>query len=378
MKRSSKFLLTSTPLLFVSAVFLTLVGLIFKDFFYSLFNIRTEFAFLLFFPILFLWSHKIRLIEIFIIFYCLVLIILSSFTYGLSYTPMYPISMIYAVFMRSIDTIILKNLLGIILVINILAQIFELSSGNLIFEFEKDGIIFDTLLYTMYGSDLRTRGFIASPLLAVSFSISYALISANKATGWLATGVIGILGQGRLGMLMGLFGYVRSTLLLRKEFNSKSTLLTSVIKKKLLIYTFISAGLFFAISYYSRTLNPKSLERIIGTFSFDSDGNISRLTYWLESINHVINSSVTNFIFGDPGYTNYHNIITESDLISILINYGIIGVFAFILPLIFFIRNNFFSVFVLLFVMLIYPHAQSFGTGAFAFYIYLRLILDGK
>jgi hypothetical protein len=127
-------------------------------------------------------------------------------------------------------------------------------------------------------------------------------------------------------------------------------------------------------------LSPSLLERIIETFDFtgNSATNSARAYYWLSGLDEFSKYSGAEKIFGNNGQYRYlYNNNAESGWITLLLDFGLVGLSLYILPLAYLLlrrptAENLYLVGVLLIANMVFT--LSYGvTGCF---VYWMIVFD--
>jgi hypothetical protein len=114
-----------------------------------------------------------------------------------------------------------------------------------------------------------------------------------------------------------------------------------------------------------------SIDRMLEAGSADNSQNVSRLLFWGQSINEIMKFDLISHTFGQFGYIKALQGGTESDWLRIWLDNGIICLLAYLIPVLHGLGSQFrqrnwaecYAYGATLFVMMVYPHAQSLPNG---------------
>ncbi|MDO8651866.1 MAG: hypothetical protein Q7R66_06740 [Undibacterium sp.] len=251
--------------------------------------------------------------------------------------------------------------LTVLVTINTLFQILESLTGEFIFVYVDDDFSYDEKMLSTSDGGLRTKGLYGSPLNGIGVAMSLCFLAPKSKYSWFLLCASSLLGQGRLGLGIGIVG------LLVNLFRSHTGLKAHAIKTLLSLSVF----LLLIASWMALFATEDSVTRMLEAGSADNSQNISRFEFWLSSINQLINYDLISLIFGKFGYIKAFQGGTESDWLRMWLDNGFIF-FLTVLSLIIYrlyvaARKkdwlNFYASSACIFVMAVYPHAQSFPNG---------------
>ena len=264
--------------------------------------------------------------------------------------------------------------LTIIVFVNILIQLYESISGTLLFVYVvEDGDQYDEIGLSSSDGSLRTKGVFASPLNAVSVAMSNAFLSPKSPSKWLLLVACSLLAQGRLGIAVGAVGVVVSLLFSGRGANVRYLLL------------YVAGFIFTVIGWAAFFGTEQSIQRILEAGSIENSQNISRLYLWGRSLEELANYDLMSFLFGKFGYIKMLEGATESDWLRIILDNGIFCFAAFLIPLLVGTvsavrRKNWillFSIASCAMVMAVFPQAQSLPNGILT-WVFLISLLKGS
>ena len=231
-----------------------------------------------------------------------------------------------------------KKILIIIALVNIVLMIYEVYTGNYIYELiGADGNVLDSKLFGGYDKIFRAKGIFAGPLSAVAFAYCVGLVyNFNKPTSIIII-IIGLLSLGRLSIFIGLFFFF---------YNSRNSKFIGFL---------VAITIVIVLNYYSGTI----INFITSALDFKSSNNLSRFYHWGVALNLISDFSLLEFLTGSTSLVE-RSTSFESDLIRILYSTGVFGLIAYIY-MIFKINevSSFVIAVIISITMLIFPFVQS-------------------
>ena len=257
-----------------------------------------------------------------------------------------------------------------IVAINLIFQIYEAFSTNLIFVYPIDGPDqYDESGLSMSDGSIRAKGFFVSPLGAVSVAMSSAILFPKSPHRWIVLLMTSLLSQGRLGLIVGFIGILVSGGLTDRKNLSK-------------LFVYILFSSFFVLTWYFLFSSTMAVERFFEFSSAQNTQNISRLYFWKNSFNELLHYDLMSFLFGKYGFIKQELGYTECDWLRITLDNGFFCTLAFLIPLFNGLikavaKKDYiliFSVVTCFSVMMVFPLAQSFPNGILVCVFLLTLL----
>jgi hypothetical protein len=260
----------------------------------------------------------------------------------------------------------------LLMTVNTVLQLYESSTGDFLFAYEDDDFVYDEKMLSTADGALRAKGLWGSPLNAIGIVMSLAFLKPRSVYLWCLLCLSSTLGQGRLGLAVGVLGLLISIV---SDDRQKS-------RKYLNIVLGVGALLGIAI-FIILFGTDDSIQRLMEAGSTDNSQNISRLYYWGQSIIEIMNFDIFSHLYGRFGYIKALQGGTESDWLRIWLDNGLFCVFAYLIPLIskFFMSMRgkrwpeSYAYIATFFVMTVYPHAQSMPNGTL---VWLLLLMQAN
>lgn len=205
-----------------------------------------------------------------------------------------------------------KSILFAHLVLTLIIAGAEYFSGSYLFVYQADdGTELDESLFGGGLDVFRAKGMFQGPLSAVAFALWIAFMMPRSMPAAIILLFCAFFASGRLGMLT-------ATVLIIYRFSTKNS---APLIARLLLATAI-AGVTSALLIFS---DENRVTFIASALDIENDQNVSRLYFWLTSINHYLSYGPIELIFGDHGYIQRKEGGTENDFLRILLDCGIIG-----------------------------------------------------
>lgn len=341
-----------------------------KDYFFTFFNFRSEIIgigllFLLAFCFLLLKRLPItlRLSRFFIFLLLLFAWTGSTLLNGSPNTSSYYASFVIALLIGIIQPRNFLRLMIVFMTINVALQIYEILSGKFIYSHVINGVELDEKFLSVDDKALRVKGLFPTVLNAISITISLALLMPRSIYPWFLLIVTSALGQGRLGLGMGVLGLI----VLNLVGNSERMTISRRIRNFIFLLVSLSVILVIFLIFGS----DASIQRMLEAASLENSQNQSRLYFWSRSLTEILNYDLMSHLFGRFGYIKALEGGTESDWFRIWLDNGVFCVLAYLIPLLIGILRKLnarlwpeaFAFLALTFVMAVYPHAQSMPNG---------------
>jgi len=262
--------------------------------------------------------------------------------------------------------------LTIIVALNTLLQLLEAITGDFLFSYVDDEFEYDEKMLSTDDGSLRTKGLYGSPLNAISVAMSLCFLAPRSKINWVILCAASMLGQGRLGLGVGLLGLLVANLKSRTG-NSESSSSPNVSRGKgrLIALLYLGGTALIVVGWAMFFGTDSAIERMLEAASANNSQNLSRLEFWTSSIVELMNYDLISLIFGRFGYIKALQGGTESDWLRMWLDNGVffLGTVLFLV----FSRlaralgtkdwSNFYASAICIFVMTVYPHAQSFPNG---------------
>jgi hypothetical protein len=255
----------------------------------------------------------------------------------------------------------LNKTLTAIVACNAVVQLIEFLADQFLFAYIDDENLYDEETLAVGDGTLRAKGFFASPLNAISVTMSVAFLNPRSPINWFLVTVTSILGQGRLGLGVGSIGLILCLAAGMKGAGRHR-------KMAFLYFVGAIAMLFVWATYLA---SEDALQRMLEATSADNSQNLSRLYFWGRAMEELLDYPSINLLFGRPGYIKALEGGTESDWLRIWLDNGLLCVLGFLVPLLMtMIRSianrqpmGIYAAIACLFVMAVFPHAQSMPNG---------------
>ena len=170
-----------------------------------------------------------------------------------------------------------KKILIIIALVNIVLMIFEVYTGNYIYELiAADGYVLDSKLFGGHDKIFRAKGIFAGPLSAVAFAYCVGLVyNFNKPTSIIII-IIGLLSVGRLSIFIGLIFFF---------YNSRNSKFIGFL---------VAITIVIVLNNYSGTI----INFITSALNFKSSNNLSRYYHWGVALNLISYFNPLEFLTG--------------------------------------------------------------------------------
>lgn len=246
---------------------------------------------------------------------------------------------------------------------NILLQFVEAVTGEFIYSYSDEDYVYDEKILSTDDGALRVKGLWASPLNAIGIMMSLAFMKPKSPVLWFMVCLSSALGQGRLGLGVGILGLLLILFFANK--NDEKNL--GAIKK--ITFLLLSAVSIVGVILFFGT--ESSVQRLLEASSSDNSQNVSRLLFWGQSINEISKYNLIEHLFGKFGYIKALQGGTESDWLRVWLDNGIICLAAYLLLAFNRLYKSIsrrdvmdsYAVVATIFVMAVYPHAQSLANG---------------
>ena len=213
----------------------------------------------------------------------------------------------------------------VLMTVNTALQFYEAVSGHFIYAYVDAEYEYDEKMLSAGEGALRVKGLFAGPLSAISIVMSLALLRPSSIFNWTLLCVSSALGQGRLGLGVGVAGLIVSTLVGEA---GRVTVFRRVLN---LIVLLLSLSSVVAVLVLFGT--DDSIQRILEAASSNNSQNQGRLYFWARSINEIINYDLLSHLFGRFGYIKAQQGTTESDWFRIWLDNGIFCLLVYIVLL---------------------------------------------
>ena len=222
-----------------------------------------------------------------------------------------------------------KKMLSITFLIQLLLVTYERFTSSVVYKSVTSGVLNENLydysksfkLFDVTG--FRPKGLFPGTLIATSFLIYLAMIYRNNIKILFLLFLSALITNGRLAIL------ITGLTLFLKLYKSYSIIYFSrkLSPKKKLFFFIVPAFIFIIVMFISLPNNVTS--NYIDVFDFTSTANAGRIYAYFQSLILFLSYSFTQKLFGLPGneiYDIYDRVIaSESGLISMLLDIGIIG-----------------------------------------------------
>jgi hypothetical protein len=341
-----------------------------KDYFISVFKVHSEaigigLLFVLAFYVLITQSRQITLRRSPVLIFLTLLFAWtgSMFWQGLPNTSSYYAAFIVALMIGIIQPKNFLRSMAVIMTVNTGLEVYEAVSNSFVYAYVGDGIEYDETIYSTRDGALRVKGLFAGPLNPIGILMSLALLTPRSTFLWTLLCVSSALGQGRLGLSVGVAGLIVSTLLADA---GRATALRRVLN---LIALLVSLTVVIVVFIFFGT--DDSIQRFLEIASSNNSQNQSRLYFWRHCIDEISNYDLLSHLFGRFGYIKAKQGATESDWFRMWLDNGVICLLVYIVLLVGNIARallarrwlEVFSFVTLAVVMGVYPHAQSLPNG---------------
>lgn len=349
-------------------ILLACIAIFFKDFFIMRIGVHAEVLGILILTFTALFSLKERRGTMFLAYwhslYVLVIAIvaiISSLNSGVANVSSYFASFVVASLVVITRPKYFLRSMTILMSINLIVQLIEVMSGQFLFVYVDTEYEYDEKMLGVGDGSFRAKGFFGSPLNAISVSMSLAFLNPRSIYNWTILIFSSSLGQGRLGLFVGFFGLVIS--LINKEGSSSKRKLQRIFVGFLVIAVAIFLSVFFG--------SAESIDRLLSAGSSENSQNLNRLLVWNVALNELLKYDFLSIIFGRYGYIKSVIGGAESDWFRLWLDNGFIFLLFYFISLVGGLwrsmRRKFwpemFAYFLLIFVMSVYPHAQSMPNG---------------
>lgn len=268
-----------------------------------------------------------------------------------------------------VDLVFLKKIIVFCLVAVVILAAAESFTGSYLYystvEFSDGSTAnLDEELFSGLSDIFRAKSIFLGPLTMSAFMIGVAIIFRRNSLLLLVALCGGIFAVSRASMFFITF------LIL---FNLLSNLYGS--PKKIALYFIVFFGLLGYIVVYADNI----LARIVDGFQFggESTTNSARLYFWFSGASEFLEYDFLNTIFGDAGrfWRSYNN-NAESGWLTILLDFGVLGFFVYISPLLYLLlwSRRFDTVFVI-FSMFFINSMFTFSYGVVGGFVYWVIVV---
>lgn len=325
-------------------------------------------------------NYKVKSVFFFIIVYVAYIIInglvfknIDRFYLGVKYYLFYPTFLFFWLFyLKYINLKFFKIVFYIVSFVTFFIAIYENITGNFIIPITIDPNNM-TVVGTMVGDDFmyRSLGLVGSYLsngtICAVFSLIYFWKTLYKKIYYASPFIIGVLAvfaTGSRGPLVALCISVLSVLIIYVNENKLIKKMTIFQKKAIFLLIIILVCLFagLIISDFSFGINflDIKIERIRQIFDWTNNpANSTRLNVWKESLELFMSSPILGIGIGSTGANGFGTItigVTESGILKVLVETGIIGLVLYFGPLLLFLfgitknylsnRSKYYSLFI--------------------------------
>jgi len=302
----------------------------------------------------------------------LLLYLISSFFWLVKLDVNIYLSTITALIIISNYTFFIKVMSWFIFITFLLAA-FEFFTKEYLFIVFRDTVFgyrpLDEIFFGGYSKVFRAKVYFEGPLALSQFAIGAALLYRKNLKILILILLIAVFANGRLGIVV--CGFILALYFINK-YN-----LISIIKKPK-VFSILLVILVFGFILLPSFIDQASLDRLNDAFNVSNHGNSTRIQYWINGFNMLLETDLVHLIFGNNGYYEsiYHN-STENGWLALLVNNGLIGFSYYFIPIILIIINslkknktNLLYMMTLLFCMFI----QTFHLGASANLFYWLIL----
>lgn len=313
-------------------IFLIFIYVFFSDILISLFDISIiklllSLAILVLFSLYFLINFK-KLKNLQFVFYPSFLIILLVMIWPqMGYINLFYTTIFGWILCQNIK--FSKKMLSITFLIQLLLVTYERFTSSVVYKSVTSGVLNENLydysksfkLFDVTG--FRPKGLFPGTLIATSFLIYLAMIYRNNIKILFLLFLSALITNGRLAIL------ITGLTLFLKLYKSYSIIYFNrkLSPKKKIFFFIVPAFIFIMVMFISLPNNVTS--NYIDVFDFTSTANAGRIYAYFQSLILFLSYSFTQKLFGLPGneiYDIYDRVIaSESGLISMLLDIGIIG-----------------------------------------------------
>lgn len=280
-------------------------------------------------------SYKLYNYQIFLLFTCLILMIVSAF---LVWSNFFSINLFLAVITALIiyvtDKYFFLKLLYMTLFLQVSLQTYEFLTNSYIYEYSiKFGSIeADLTLHNM--GVFRGKGLFEGPLTASSFAIYLAYFFRHNPLVLFLALYSALLTNSRLGILVLLI--MNIIFIVNYVKNKKLSKSMQFFIKFFFPFLFIFGGYILYNYVIPMMFEPKAVERIYDTFNTGTNSNSMRIYFWLSGIKEYWNYSILHKLFGNSLYFGQkYNGSAESDWIMLFLETGVFGFLMYFLPVAF-------------------------------------------
>ncbi|WP_131188162.1 hypothetical protein [Stutzerimonas kirkiae] len=258
-----------------------------------------------------------------------------------------------------------------VLVIVLLAVI-EKITGSYIFVAESStvavdgsaGVALDEAFFAGAAGLLRAKSIFLGPLSLSAFLIGSAIVlRKNKiAVGLCFLGVV--LAISRTGIFLVFLVFL--VMLFSAENKNKG------------VKVFVSTFALFSFVCISLALNSEVLSRVHDALDFSggSSTNNARVYFWSMAFAELSNYSFSQVVLGENGfYRSVYNNNAESGWLTLLLDFGVLGVSFYLLPLVFiFLKTPFFDVRMMVLILFVANSVFTFCYGVTGCFIYWLVV----
>ncbi len=256
------------------------------------------------------------------------------------------------------------------LLITLLIAAYEYFSGQYFFIYQADdGTDLDEKLFGGGLDVFRAKGMFQGPLSAVAFALWIAFLMRGSVPIAAALFLCAFFASGRLGMLTStVLGGYRLLAGRAKSFQRNLPWLFGVV---------LVAAFLFKYSDENR------IQFISSALDLENDQNVSRVYFWLTSLNYYFSYSPLDFLFGNYGFILKQEGGTENDFLRLLLDCGLVGFGLYAGAIVVLIkqairrrdREDLLIALLIIGLMNIFPFVQSLSS-ALLFWVYFFATVD--
>lgn len=374
----------SQPSLLTEGVIMLAAALIFfKDYFIMTVGVRVEIIGIgILFTLAIFSAKKIGYFKVLPGWHYLLLLVvsaiavISSTNSGVINSSSYFASFVVATLIVMVRPQHFLKSMTLLMSFNFLLQLVEVLAGQFIFVYVDDEYEYDEKMLGVGDDSFRAKGLFGSPLNAISIALSLAFLNPRYVYGWILLILSSSLGQGRLGLSVGLVGLLVALL------NQANASMSVKFQKIFLGALSIVGAVILSIVFGSE----ESIDRLLSAASPENSQNVSRLLIWGVAISQLLDYDVLSHLFGNYGLIKKVIGGTESDWLRLWLDNGLFFFLLYFVPLVIgLVRNfnrrywpEFFAYGLLIFVMAVYPHGQSMPNGTLLWLTILVTLYGNK
>lgn len=262
------------------------------------------------------------------------------------------------------------KLLLIHLALTLVIEAWEYFSGQYLFVYEAaDGTMLDESLFGGSLDVFRAKGMFQGPLSAVAFALWMAFLLRGSLVAAAVLFLCAFFASGRLGMLTSLV-----LMLMRvhvHELRGRRPFVALLRRLPLLLGLAAVVWLLFASSDENR------LTFFSSALDLGNDQNMSRIYFWLSSLNYYLNYSPIDLLVGNYGFILQKEGGTENDFLRLLLDCGLLGFLIYVGALVALLvnalrrgeREDMLIVILIIVLMNIFPFIQSLFSATL-FWVY--------